>query len=59
MAVMPTLKPITISSKQADMMELYELMNLLTYGDQDITCSQDVLAICTRIHYLESRLKNA
>jgi hypothetical protein len=41
----------------ADMVELAYLRYVLTNGGQDIECSIDVLAICTRIAQLEKRLK--
>ena len=41
----------------ADMLELTYLRYVLTNGGQDIECSIDVLAICTRIAQLEKRLK--
>ena len=53
------LKPTIITSKQLNMTELLYLRNVLLYGDSDITCSQDVLAICTRIAQLEKELNNA
>jgi len=53
-----TLKPTMITSKQLNMKELLYLRNVLLYGDSDITCSQDVLAICTRIAQLEKELQS-
>ena len=59
MAVTPTLNPIMTIWTQAVMMELNYLRNILISGDQDIESSADVLAICTRIDYLEKELNNA
>ena len=41
------------------MMELNYLRNILISGDQDIESSNDILAICNRIAYLESELNDA
>ena len=43
----------------ATLIELAFLRNILINGSQDIESSADILAICTRIHYLEKELKNA
>lgn len=45
--------------KRAVMMELNYLRNILISGDQDIESSNDILAICNRIAYLESELNDA
>lgn len=40
-----------------DMEELKFLRNILINGDQDIESANDTIAICSRIAYLEKRLK--
>ena len=45
--------------KIQNMQELQFLRNILISGDSDIESSNDILAICNRIAYLESELNNA
>ena len=40
-----------------DMEELQFLRNVLINGDKDIESANDTIAICSRIAYLEKRLK--
>ena len=54
-----TSNPIMTIWKRAVMMELNYLRNILSSGDQDIESSNDILAICNRIAYLESELNDA
>lgn len=45
--------------KTQNMRELQFLRNILISGDSDIESSNDILAICNRIAYLEKELNDA